>query len=53
MTNFIFDSGGIDEFPDRINDYMDTLQPDFKSLIDNMKILGFLQITNQDGKAES
>jgi hypothetical protein len=53
MTNFIFDNEGIDEFPDRINDYMDDLQPQLKTLIDNMKILGFLQITNPDGKTES
>ena len=50
MENFIFDNEGINEFPDRINDYMDNLQPSFKDLIDNMKILGFLQITTTDGK---
>jgi len=53
MTNFIFDNGGNSEFPDRINDYMDDLQPVLKDLVDNMKILGFLQITTTDGKAEN
>ena len=53
LLNFIFDNEGTQEFPDRINDYMDDLQPQLKTLIDNMKILGFLQITNPDGKTES